>query len=325
MKLLKVLASAYPLICAPLAGLSDLPFRQINRKYGCKYAFLEMIHARSLSYENQKTMDMLRTNKNDNPLGLQLLGNEIPYLESAIKVLEKIKYKHDVLDFNAACPIKKIVNKGEGAALLKNRRILSKLIKTLVKHSKVPVSVKMRLGWDNPKKAVDIALSIEAAGASVVFVHGRTKMQAYRGDVDYKCIAKIKKKLKIPVVASGNILTPQLAKAMFEKTNCDGVLIARGGLGNPWIYNDIKQFLTKSVLIERPSPAEISKTMIEHLELFIKHYGEKVGIWRFRKFFVWYTRGMSHIKKLRCKVMHISEKQDMLEVIKDFKLIASPN
>jgi tRNA-dihydrouridine synthase B len=284
-----------------------------------------MIHARSLSYENQKTMDMLRTEKSDRPLGLQLLGNEPPYLKSAIDVLEKISYKHDVLDFNAACPIKKIVQKGEGAALLKDRRQLSKMIKVLVKNSKVPVTVKMRLGWDNSKKAVDIASTIENSGAVAVFVHGRTKMQGYSGEVDYESIAKIKNKLSIPVVASGNILNPQMAKEMFERTGCDGILVARGGLGNPWIYKEIKQFLNKGILSKRPLPADIARTMCEHLELFVKHYGNKYGIWRFRKFFVWYTRGMSHIKQLRCRVMHISGKKDMLEVIRDFKRLACSN
>ena len=318
-----MLSKPFPLISAPLAGLSDLPFRLINRQFGCQYAFLEMIHARSLTYENIKTLDLLRTQESDTPLGLQLLGDEAPFLKLAIELLEKNKYKHDVLDFNAACPIKKITCKGEGAALLKNRRKLSSLIKVLVKNSKVPVTVKMRLGWDDTVKAVDIASSIQDAGAQVVFVHGRTKIQGYSGEVDYPAIRKIKKKLTIPIVASGNILDPFLAKKMFEQTGCDGILIARGGLGNPWIFKQISEFLSKEQLIPRPSVNEIAGIMKTHLNLYMGHYGPKRGLWNFRKFFVWYTRGMNNIKQLRCRVMRVSSEADMLLVIEDFKQTAA--
>jgi len=322
MSLLEILTEPFPLISAPLAGLSDLPFRLINREFGCKYAFLEMIHARSLTYQNLKTLGLLRTDKADIPLGLQLLGDEVPFLKSAIEVLGENNYKYDVLDFNAACPIKKITNKGEGAALLKNRRKLSSLIKVLVKKSKVPVTVKMRVGWDSSKKAVDIASSIEDSGAQVLFVHGRTKVQGYSGEIDYPAIEKIKKKLMIPVVASGNILNPILAKKMFEETGCDGILIARGGLGNPWIYKQISEFLAKGKLIVHPAIDEVARIMKKHLKLYIAHYGIKRGLWRFRKFFVWYTRGLNNIKKLRCRVMHIGLEKDMLAVIDDFSQTA---
>ncbi len=325
MSLLEILTKPFPLISAPLAGLSDLSFRLINREFGCKYAFLEMIHARSLTYENLKTINLLKIDKSDRPLGLQLLGDEAPFLKSAIEVLEKNNYKYDVLDFNAACPIKKIVAKGEGAALLKNRRTLSKLIKVLVKHSKVPVTVKMRTGWDSSRKAVDIASTIQDAGAQVLFIHGRTKVQGYSGEIDYPAIAEIKKKLTIPVVASGNILNPILAKKMFEQTGCDGILIARGGLGNPWIYKQISEFLSKGALIARPTVGEIARIMKKHLGLYITHYGIKRGLWRFRKFFVWYTRGLNNIKQLRCRVMYISSEKDMMLVIDDFTHIASSN
>lgn len=325
MRLLEILASPFPLISAPLAGLSDLPFRSINRQFGCKYAFLEMIHARSLTYENRKTLDLLKTNQADMPLGLQLLGDEADYLKLAIEILDKKKYKYDVLDFNAACPIKKISSKGEGAALLKNRRKLSLLVKTLVKHSQVPVTVKMRLGWDDTVKAVDIASSIQDAGAQVVFVHGRTKVQGYSGDIDYAAIRKIKKKLSIPVVASGNILSPYLAKKMFDQTGCDGILVARGGLGNPWIYPAIAEYLSRGVEIAKPSVNEIAGIMKTHLKLYMDHYGEQRGLWNFRKFFVWYTRGINNVKQLRCRVMHISTENDMLAVIEDFKHTAVSN
>ena len=320
-----MLSKPFPLISAPLAGLSDLPFRLINRQFGCRYAFLEMIHARSLTYENIKTLDLLRTEEADMPLGLQLLGDEGPFLKVAIELLEKNKYKHDVLDFNAACPIRKITCKGEGAALLKNRRKLSGLIKILVKNSKVPVTVKMRLGWEDTVKAVDIASSIQDAGAQVVFVHGRTKLQGYSGDIDYAAIRKIKKKLTIPVVASGNILDPFLAKKMFEQTGCDGILIARGGLGNPWIFKQISEFLLNGKVVASPTVNEIARIMKIHLQLYMGHYGQRRGLWNFRKFFVWYTRGMNNIKQLRCRVMHVSSESDMLLVIEDFKQIASSN
>ncbi len=319
MSLPKILVSKYPLILAPMAGVSSLPFRTISREFGAQYAFLEMVHARSLSYGSKQTMELLRTNEADHPLGLQLLSKEEDYIKSAIKRLNDTGYKYDLLDFNAACPVRKISCRGEGAGLLQQPRKLKKLLQVIVKASPVPVSVKIRLGWDDAENAGEIARYAEDAGIDALFVHGRTKIQAYKGEVDYKAIEQIKKRLKIPVIASGNILSAKHAKQMFDETGCDGLLIARGALGNPWIFKEITTYLEKAISLDRPAIGEIADVMQRHFNLSVECFGDKRGVVRFRKFYVWYTKGVSGIRPLREEVMRITTKEDMDSVIEKFR------
>ena len=319
MTLKKILNSKYPLILAPMAGISSLPFRIISREFGAQYAFLEMIHARSLSYESKKTKELLRTDETDHPLGVQLLSKEEDFIKSAIERLNEYKYQYDLIDFNAACPVRKISIRGEGAGLLQDPCKLKKMLKVIVKISLVPVSVKIRLGWDNTDTASDIAMYAEDAGIDAIFVHGRTKVQGYRGEVDYGAIRRIKKKLKIPVIASGNILSPLRAKQMFDATGCDGLLVARGALGNPWIFNEISTYLEKGILLKRPAIGEIADVMQRHFNLSIKCFGEEMGVIRFRKFYVWYTKGVTGIRPLREEVMRITTKEAMNKVIEKFR------
>ncbi len=286
------------LVLAPMAGISDLPFRLLNRKFGCEMTFVEMINCRSISYKSRRTKEMLSSLPQDRPLGVQLLGCEIGFIEKAMDVLEK--YQFDILDFNAACPAKKVVRRGEGASLLKDLPKLSKIIKTIVKKSSVPVTVKIRTGWDKDMvNAVDAALVIQDAGADGLFIHGRTKVQAYGGKVDYSTIAKVKKALEIPVIASGDIFSAQLAKKMFDETGCDGVAVARGALGNPWIFRESMAYFKNGKSILLPTKEEVIRTMIEHLDSCVNFYGENGGVVRFRKFFIWYTKGMRKVRALR--------------------------
>ncbi len=315
----KILNSKYPLILAPMAGVSSLPFRILSREFGAQYAFLEMIHARSLTYESKQTMELLRSNEQDHPLGVQLLSKEEDFIKSAIERLNEYKYKYDLLDFNAACPVRKISSRGEGAGLLQSPRNLKKLLKIIVKESPVPVSVKIRLGWDNTDSACDIALEAQDAGIDALFVHGRTKVQGYRGEVDYGAIRRIKKRLKIPVISSGNILNAKRAKQMFDETGCDGLLIARGALGNPWIFKEIHAYLEKGILLARPAINEIADAMQRHFDLSLECFGDKRGVIRFRKFYVWYTKGVTGIRSLREEVMRITSKEAMNKVIEKFR------
>lgn len=305
-------------ILASLSGISSLPFRRLNREAGCKFAFLEMISARSLSYSSKRTLEMMQSNSGDSPLGLQLLGEQSCYI---LKALEKLKdYKYDVLDFNAACPQKKITARGKGAALLKNPKKLQNLLKEIVKAATVPVTVKLRLGWDNEKQAVDIAKHTQDAGISAVCIHGRTKTQGYRGSVNYSAIKKVKASLSIPVIASGDIWSAQLAKKMFDETNCDAITVARGALGNPWIFNEIDEFLNTGKILPRPAIKEVVQTMKHHLGLCTDFYGEKIGTMKFRKFFIWYTRGFLKTKPLRLSVAGIKTKLQMLNLIDKFDI-----
>lgn len=306
------------LILAPMAGITDLPFRMLCRRFGAELAFVEMINCRSISHKSRKTRHMLSTAVEDRPLGVQILGCEEKYILRALDVLKP--YKFDILDFNAACPAKKVVRRGEGAALLKEPRKLNKILKLVVKNSKIPVTVKMRLGWDKDSvNARETALYIQDAGAGGIFIHGRTKTQAYGGNVDYKVIAGVKKALTIPVIASGDVFSAQLAKKMFSETNCDGLVIARGSFGNPWIFKEIKEFLKTGKVIPKPARTKVIKIMLEHLDASIAFYGERNGVILFRKFFAWYTKGIGNIRPLREQSSRAKTRLEMETLIKRSK------
>jgi tRNA-dihydrouridine synthase B len=257
---------------------------------------------------------MLSTSARDRPLGVQILGCEEKYILKALDALKP--YKFDILDFNAACPAKKVVRRGEGAALLKEPKKLNKILKLVVKDSRIPVTVKMRLGWDKDCiNAREVALYAQDAGISGLFIHGRTRIQEYGGNVDYETIAKVKKALSIPVFASGDVFSGQLAEKMLSKTNCDGLVIARGSFGNPWIFKEIKEFLKTGKVLQKPARASVIKIMLEHLDASIDFYKERNGVILFRKFFAWYTRGIRNIRPLREKSSRAKTREEMAGLI----------
>lgn len=302
------------LILAPMAGITDLPFRSLNRRFGCELAFTEMINVRSVSYRSKKTQQMLSSGPRDKPLGVQLLGKEEKYILKALDVIRA--YKFDLLDFNAACPARKVTRRGEGASLLKEPEQLKKLLKLLVEYSSLAVTVKIRIGWDkHSQNCRETALLAEDVGAKALFIHGRTKADEYGGRVDYQAVREAKKAVKIPVIASGNVLSPFLAKKMLDETGCDGLLVARGALGNPWIFEEIKAFLKDGVIIPRPGKEEIARVMLEHLDAYISFYGERSGVVIFRKFFAGYTKAFRRVRHLREASSKAKTREGMVEVI----------
>jgi tRNA-dihydrouridine synthase B len=308
-------------ILAPMAGITDLPFRMLNRKFGCELAFVEMINVRSISYKSRKTQKMLSSLKTDRPLGVQLLGKERGYILRAIDILNE--YKFDLLDFNAACPARKVIRRGEGAGLLKEPQKLKKILALVVKNSRVPVTVKMRIGWDRDSvNAREIALLAEDAGVQGIFIHGRTKEQAYSGSVDYETIRQVKSALRIPVIASGDIFSVSLAKKMFDQTGCDGLAIARGALGNPWIFRELEAFFEQGRTPEYPGHEEIIRVMLEHLDAYLEFYSERIGLVKFRKFFAWYTKGFRKIRPLREKSSRAKSRQEMVGIIESCRVLA---
>jgi tRNA-dihydrouridine synthase B len=301
-----------------MASISDLPFRMLNRSFGCECAFVEMINARCLGYKSIKTKQMLSSKPEDRPLGVQLLGCEPEYIERGMDIMGR--YYYDIMDFNAACPERKVTRRGEGASLLKDPQKLQKLVAIVVKLSAKPVTVKIRTGWDEHSlNAVEVASRIQDAGAKAVFIHGRTKQQGYSGGADYQSIASVKKAVSIPVIASGDIFTARLAKKMFDETGCDGVLVARGALGNPWIFQELEEYFTHGKIAARPSVDCISDVMQEHLRLCADFHGPRVGAVTFRKFFIWYTWGHHSVRHLRQHATSAKTPLQMQAVIDEFR------
>ncbi len=309
----------YPFLLAPLSGISNLPFRMISRKLGCPCAFVEMIDAGSLSHATRKTFELLKSVPGDRPLGIQLLGGDAGFL---LRAMEKLSaYEFDLLDFNAACPKKKVTGKGKGAALLRDPEKLQKLLKIIVKNSPVPVTAKIRLGWEDERDCLRIASLAEDTGIDALIVHGRTARQGYGGRVSYAEIARIKKRMKIPVVASGDIFDVGLAKKMFDETGCDAVIVARGALGNPWIFASLIEFFRTGNAAARPAREAVVRIMKEHYNMCAECFGEQRAAVRFRKFFIWYTYGFANVKKLRRDVERISSRRELFTLIEEFSSV----
>ena len=308
-----------PLILAPMAGISDLPYRLINRSFGCGLAFTEMISAIALAHKSKNTLKMLSATADDRPLGVQLLGGDPEIIKRALDIVSG--YSFDIIDFNAACPASKVVSGGKGAGLLREPVKLQKLLKVMVENTSLPVTVKIRSGWDDTLiNAVETALRAQDAGVSGLFIHGRTKTQGYRGTVDYNIIREVKEALKIPVIASGDALTPELIRKLFDETGCDGVAVARGALGNPWIFRDTVEHLKSGAVPSISNINETTRTMKEHLDLNVAFHGEKIGVLHFRKFFSWYTRGMT-VKGLKVRAFRAGTRDEMLRLIDELQAL----
>jgi tRNA-dihydrouridine synthase B len=316
--MLKIGNLELPFSCmlAPLAGISDLPFRLLNRSFGCGFAFTEMISARALVYSNRNTLKMVAAHPEDTPLGAQLLSEDPEIIRRSMDILRGLK--PSLIDLNAACPVSKVTKRGEGAGLLREPSKLRRVLKALVENSHVPVTVKIRSGWDEQSvNAKEIALYAREAGIHGLFIHGRTKVQGYRGGVDYDVIRQVKESLDIPVIASGDALSPGLIKKMFDETGCDGIVIARGALGNPWIFGETAEFLRSCTVLDRPDAGGIADTMLKHLNLCVQFSGEKAGTITFRKFFAWYIKGLTGSRPLKEKAFRAASEAEMRAVIEE--------
>ncbi len=305
------------LILAPMAGITDLAYRTMAREFGCEFAFLEMLNARSMSQKNRKAKELLKSNDFDKPLGAQLLGADIDYLLKSANALQSKGIS--LLDFNAACPVRKVVKRNEGAALMRAPKKLSAILKALVDNLNIPVTLKMRSGWDKESiNAVEIAKVAQEAGVSAIFIHGRHRAQGYSGNVSYKIIREVKNNVTIPVIASGDILSPLLAKRMFEETQCDGILVARGSIGRPWIFQEIKKFFKEGVLSEPLDFSAIKEIILRHVRLSIEEYGEKVALIKMRRLLPFYVKNISGCRKFRARINEIKCAADLKALLEGF-------
>ena len=306
-----------PLALAPMAGITDLPFRLICRRLGCGMTVSEMVSAKGLLYKNVKTTEMLRIDDGERPTAIQLFGSVPAELAEAARMVEASGA--DMIDFNMGCPVPKIVNNGEGSALMKNPQLAHDILAAMVKAVKIPVTVKFRAGWDdNNRNAVEIARAVEAAGVSAVAVHGRTRQQFYEGKADWSIIADVKQAVKVPVFGNGDIFTVADGLRMLEQTGCDGLMIGRGADGNPWLFTALAAALRGEPLPQSPSLKERLAQAAEHLEMLIAYKNEVVAVKEMRRHISAYLKGMPHAAEFRGRFHKVDTQEQFSELLAEY-------
>ena len=290
-----------PYILAPMAGVTDLPFRLLCREQGVGLLCMEMVSAKAIQYNNKNTKALLEIHPEEPPVSLQLFGSEPDVISEIAKQIEELPFS--ILDINMGCPVPKIVKNGEGSALMKNPKLVHEIVSKTVKAIQKPVTVKIRKGFDDSCiNAVEIAKIIEDAGAAAVAVHGRTREQFYSGKADWDIIRQVKEAVSIPVIGNGDVTSGESAIAMQKQTGCDGVMIGRGAQGNPWIFSELIEFEKTGKRPERPSLEEIKQMMLRHAQLQLQYKGEYLGIREMRKHVAWYTSGLPNSARLRAEI-----------------------
>ncbi len=302
------------IILAPMAGVSDLPFRLLCKEQGAGLVCSEMISAKALSYHNRNTEELLRSVPEERPLSLQLFGSDPEIMAEAAAAIDDRPF--DILDLNLGCPVPKVVKNGEGSALMRNPKLVEEIVAAMVRASSRPVTVKIRKGFSEEEvNAVEVAKAAESAGAVAVTVHGRTREQYYSGEADWEIIRRVKEAVKIPVIGNGDIRSPGDASRMLETTGCDGVAIARAARGNPWIFDRVRAYLERGELLTPPSRDEVYAMMLRHARMQAEEKGEERGIREMRKHISWYTAGYPHSAKLRAAVNEVETMEELKSLL----------
>ena len=303
------------LILAPMAGVTDLPFRVLCKEQGCGLLYTEMVSAKAILYKNRNTQELMKIDPRERPVAIQLFGSDPEIVSDIAHQIEDGPY--DFIDINMGCPVPKIVNNGEGSALMKNPKLAEEILSSMVKKVKKPVTVKFRKGFhDGSVNAVEIAKIAESCGMAAVAVHGRTREQFYSGKADWDIIRQVKEAVKIPVIGNGDIFTPQDAKRMMEETGCDGLMIARGARGNPWLFSRTNHYLDTGELLPEPDADEVARMILRHAKMQVEMKGEENGMKEMRKHIAWYTAGLPHSASIRreCNELEtIAELEKLLE------------
>lgn len=302
------------LALGPMAGVTDLPFRLLCKEMGCNMLYTEMVSAKAILYKNKNTKELLNIDKNEHPVGVQLFGSDPDIMAQIAAQVEEGEC--DFIDINMGCPVPKIVNNGEGSALLKQPKLVEEILTKMVKAVNKPVTVKIRKGFENGTVyAVEIAKIAESCGVSAIAVHGRTREQYYSGKADWDVIKDVKKAVKIPVIGNGDIFSAEDAKAMKEYTGCDGLMVARGARGNPWIFREIKEYLENGNVIDKPTINDIREMIIRHAKMLVDYKGEYTGIREMRKHIAWYTAGLPHSAELRRMCNQIETMENLIDTV----------
>ncbi len=303
-----------PYILAPMAGVTDLPFRLLCMEQGAGLLCMEMISAKALQYKNKNTKALLSIHPEEYPVSLQLFGSDPVIISEMAKEIEELPFQ--ILDINMGCPVPKVVKNGEGSALMKEPKLVWQIVRQTVRAIRKPVTVKIRKGFDdNHVNAVEIAKAAEDAGAAAIAVHGRTREQYYSGKADWEIIRQVKEAVSVPVIGNGDVTSGETALAMRRRTGCDGVMIGRGAQGNPWIFRELVEYDRTGLLSPRPSREEIKAAMLRHARLQIEFKGDYLGIREMRKHAAWYTKGMEGAAKLRDAMNRVESYEELEELL----------
>lgn len=298
------------LILAPMAGITDLPFRLLCKEQGCDILYTEMVSAKAMYYGNKNTIPLVALDEKEHPIGLQLFGSEPELLGEMAKRIEAIGF--DFIDVNMGCPVPKVFNNGEGSALMKQPKLAGEIVAAIARSVSIPVTVKIRKGIDEEHvNAVEVAKILEDSGAKAIAIHGRTRTQYYSGKADWDIIRQVKEAVSIPVIGNGDILTAQDALRMKAETGCDAFMIGRGAKGNPWIFYQIKEALQTGVVPDKPSVAEAVAMILRHLDMMIDFKGEYTAVREMRKHVSWYTAGYPNATRVRGMVNEIETREEL--------------
>lgn len=304
------------LILAPMAGVTDLPFRLITEKFSPGLVCTEMVSSKALYYGDEKTKQLLKTDGEKRPISMQIFGSDPESMAFAAKYVSEIA---DIVDINMGCPAPKVVKNGDGSRLLLDLNKVEEIIKAVVANSKVPVTLKFRKGWNNENiVACEVAKIAEKNGVAAITIHGRTRDEFYSGKADLDIIKKVKESVNIPVIGNGDVIDEESAKHMLEYTGVDGIMIGRGAMGNPWIFEQIGYYLKTGEKLPRPTNQQKYEILKEHIELDIREKGERVALNEMRKHISWYTKNMKDSSSFRNEINHIDNKETLMEVIKKY-------
>lgn len=304
------------LILAPMAGVTDLPFRFLCREQGCGLSVTEMVSAKAILYKNKNTNELLSVSDQEGPVSVQLFGSDPDIMANMAAAIESRPFA--LIDVNMGCPVPKIVNNGEGSALMKDIKLAEKILTAMVKAVKKPVTVKFRKGFtEEDCNAVEFARMAESSGVAAIAVHGRTREQYYSGTADWDIIRQVKEAVSIPVIGNGDVFEPEDARALIDQTGCDGVMIARGAKGNPWIFSRTLHYLETGELLQPPTPAEISEMILRHGTMQAEHKGETVAMREMRKHMAWYTAGLPHSAKLRNDINQVETMEELRRFVRE--------
>ena len=303
-------------VAAPMAGITDLPYRLLLKDFGAALLCTELVSAKAIHYKNENTKELIEIDNREHPIALQLFGSEPDIMAEAAKEYED---RFDIIDVNMGCPVLKVVNNNEGSALLKDVKLASQIVSTLVKSVKIPVTVKIRIGFDDKtKNYLDFSKAMEEAGASCITVHGRTRKQMYSGECDLEAIRIIKENVKIPIIGNGNIFTIYDAKEMIKKTNCDAIALARGLKGNPWFVRECIEYIENDRIIDRPTREEIKSIILKHIDMEVKFRGEERAINELKHHICWYLKDMKGNKYARTLINLSSNREEIEKIINEF-------